>query len=303
MTSTSAVTPRLSTGTVTIPSGTIAAGPNDLFVVHTDGDLWLHPGILAGDTSASLRLADLTDPRLPAGPEGDGPNAVEDVAGEVDGVVYYSDCCSPIVGDLLAATGADSERIILGAGYAPALSPDRTRLATANGIELVVIDLTAGTYQARNLNDEQMWIEPWDVIWTPDATSVVVLYFETSSQWSLVRFAAAPPFEHSAPVPLGVAFEPMSTDVVRFAGRGPDGEIAITIGTDRATVIRYFDPVTLVEIPAMQRSLPTGARSVQLAADGVSVLWIDDTSTLWYIPAGGDAHQFGDGYTAAWFNT
>ena len=95
----------------------------------------------------------------------------------------------------------------------------------------------------------------------------------------------------------------MPTDVVRFAGRGPDGQIAVTISTESTTVIRYFDPVTLVEIPAMHRSLPTGARSVQLAADGVSVLWIDDTTTLWYLPAGGDAHQFGDGYTAAWFNT
>jgi hypothetical protein len=42
---------------------------------------------------------------------------------------------------------------------------------------------------------------------------------------------------------------------------------------------------------------------VQLASDGEGLLWIDNTTTLWYLPNGAEPSQLGTGYTAAWFST
>lgn len=240
---TTAATPATSTttgvspGKLSLPVGNIVTGPNDLLVVHTDGDLWLHPGALTSNAGVPVRLADFTDPRAPSGPEGSGPNIVEDVAGEVGGVVYYSDCCEPIMGELLASTGENSELIRLGSGYSPALNPERTKLATVNNVQLVVIDLTTGDSQARSLNESSVWIEPWDLIWTRDGAALVVLDF-ADTEWRLSRFVPDRLFKLDVTAPLGVPFDPESDVFVQLAGRGPDGEIAVVVGDGKTTVLR-----------------------------------------------------------------
>ena len=116
---------------IELPVGSIHTGPDDLFIVHDDGDLYWHRDILAENPTDPIRLADFGDPRPPV-TEGSGPNGVDAIAGVVNGSLIYGDCCEPISGNLLAATGPDSERTLLGAGYSPTLSSDQQFLATAN---------------------------------------------------------------------------------------------------------------------------------------------------------------------------
>ena len=283
-----------------MPSGSIAIGPDDVFVLHLDGDLWLHRGALGEVGQSASLLVDLVDPRVPAG-EGPGPNTVDDVAGAVGGAVYFSDCCEPISGDLLAVTGENTEPMLLGVGYSPTLSSDHKRLATANGNLLVVTDLTTGAYEARSLGDGGASFNAWDLIWSADAATLVLLYFDDSG-FGLMPFDAESPFIKGTPVPLGVSFDSSLAVSVQFAGRGPAGEIVVAVSDDTETLLRYFDPTTLSELPALQRTLPTTARSVRLAADGGGLLWIDG-ETLWYLPANGPARDLGGGFAAAWFAT
>jgi hypothetical protein len=287
-------------GTIQIPSGSISVGPNDLLVVHVDGDLWLHPDALGDVSGTALRLADLGDPRVVVA-EGPGPNAVDDVAGEVNGAVFFSDCCEPVSGDLLAATSESTDVVTLGPGYSPVLSPDRTKLATANGYGLSVIDLSTGSYATRSLNNGGPFINAWDLIWTPDGTSLVMLYFDDSG-FGLMPFSAESPFVQGVPTSLGLDFDTSTSPSIHLAGHGPTGEIAVVVGDSGATMIRYFDASSLLEIPQMQRDLPPGVQSVRLAADGVGLIWIDKT-TLWYLPANGEVRDLGSGYSAAWFAT
>jgi len=299
-TTTASIAPSLETGSVELPSGSVVAGAGDLFILHSDGDLWLHPGILDGGGGAPLRLADLEDPRIPV-VEGPGPNTVDDVAGIVNGAVYYSDCCEPVSGNVFAATGEDSARVALAPGYAPTLSPDRTRLATMNNYELIVIDLTSGSYVGRMLNEGDPIINPWDLIWTPDGASLIMLYFDDAG-FQLSSFDTVPPFIEHEPVSLGITFDASTSSYVQFAGRGPGGELAVAVRQGDTTLIRYFDAATLAEIPNLQRALPAQATSVRLAADGVSLLWVDSDS-LWFQPVDGEARQLGSDYTAAWFTS
>ncbi|MDP9464129.1 MAG: hypothetical protein M3P52_05865, partial [Actinomycetota bacterium] len=270
----------------------------DLFIVHADGDLWLHPGILAGSGMPPLRLADLGDPRVPV-TEGPGPNTVEKVAGVVNGVVFYGDCCEPIAGNILGATGEDSGGILVAYGYSPVLSPTADRLASANGFGLTVIELSTGALTGRDINSGSSHINAWDLMWSADGRSLVMLYFDDLG-FALMPYSAETPFVSGKPVTLDVGFNASVEQDVRFAGRGPNGEIAVSIGDDQATVIRYFDGSTLTEIPDMQRSLPPGVHSVRLATDGDGLIWVDKDQ-LWYVPAGGDVRNLGAEYAAAWF--
>lgn len=85
---------------------------------------------------------------------------------------------------------------------------------------------------------------------------------------------------------------------IHLDGRGPNGEIAVSVSDATTTVIPYYDAATLTERREIQRTLPPGVTSVRLADDGVGLLWVDDT-TLWYVPDGGDVRDQGSGYTAA----
>lgn len=286
-------------GSVTVPAGEIDVGPDDLFVTHLDGDLWLHPGILSGSPAEPFRIADLGDPRDPV-TEGPGPNQVEQVAGVFNGTAIYSDCCEPAAGNILAATRAGSERINLFHGYTPKFSPDRTRLAAANSYALTVVELSTGAMTGRALNEGSAYINVWDVSWI-DNFSLVLLYFDDTG-FALLPFDADSPLESASPTPLGVAFDPDAPSHVEFAGHGANGEIALTAADETSTLIRFFDPATLAEIPDLQRALPAGVQSVRLASDGIGLLWIDDQQ-LWYHPAGGEPRSLGIGYIAAWFAT
>ena len=294
-----ATDPETFEGSVTVPAGEIDVGSEDLFVVHVDGDLWLHPGMLSGPTAEPFRIADFGDPRDPV-TEGPGPNEVEHVAGVFNSTVIYSDCCEPVAGNVLASTRADSERIGLFHSYAPKLSPDQARLAAINSYALTVVELSTGAMSGRVLNNQGPYINVWDVSWTDDS-SLVLLYFDDDG-YALLPFDADSLVETAPPRLLGIAFNPEAPSTVRFAGHGPNGEIALTVTDETSTLIRFFDPATLAEIPEQQRALPPVIEAVRLAPDGVGLLWIDDQQ-LWHHPASGEPRSLGAGYTAAWFPT
>lgn len=286
-------------GVVTIPQGEIDVGPDDLFILHVDGDLWLHPGVLSGATAEPFRIADFGDPRAPV-TEGPGPNQVEHVASVFNDTVLYSDCCEPIAGNILAATGPNSERINLFNSYTPAFSPDRTTLAAANSYAITVVELSTGAMTGRMINHGQSYVNTWDVTWA-DGSTLVMLYFDDEG-FAVQRFDADSLLATSSPVPLGVAFDPDPSSNVRFAGYGPNGEIALFVTDATSAVLRFFDPATLTEIPDQERVLTPGMESVRLASDGIGLLWADNNQ-LWHLPAGSAPRSLGTGYTAAWFAT
>ena len=292
-------TPEVSIGTFTVPIGTVVVEDGDVFVVHNDGDLWLHPGLLGGSGAAPLRLADMGDPRVPV-TEGDGPNMVAKVVGEVGGAVYFSDCCEPVAGNVMAATGAEGVARVT-YGYEIALSPDRSRLATLNSFGLQLLDLTTSTFAYRELNLGQSYINPWDLVWSTDGSQLVMLYFDEQG-FALLPFSASASLTPGPFRRIDEAFDPMQPLGAQFAGHGPNGEIALVFYSTDRTRIAYFDPSKLLELPDLERELPADVTSVRLAADGVGLLWIDQ-ETLWHLPSAGVARSLGSGFTAAWFAT
>lgn len=291
--------PEVFTGTVEVPQGRLDAALDDLFAVHVDGDLWWHPGAIGTTPGVPVRVLDLGDPRIEP-TEGPGPNTVDGVVGDVDGVVFVTDCCEPISGNLFAVVSPGAPPVRLGGGYSPSLSPDRARLATANSYALTVLDLASGTYQSRMLGGAGAFVDVWDLVWSRDGSSLIVLFFDDAG-FGLQPFDARSPFEPGAARSLGIEFDPETSDV-RLVGTGPHGEIAVSVREPWEVAIRYFGPATLTEITDMRRTLPASASALRLANDGVGLLWVDDT-TLWYLPAGGDARELGAGYRAAWFAT
>lgn len=201
---------------------------------------------------------------------------------------------------MLAATRADSEWINLLFGYTPVFSPNRTRLATANSLALNVVELSTGATTGRMHNHGPTYLNLPDLIWTDDS-SLVLLYLDDSG-YALSPIDADSLVESAAPTPLGVAFDPDAPSLVRFAGHGPNGEIGIKIADEASTLIRFFDPASLAEIPDQQLGLSPTVESVRLDSDGIGLLWIDDQE-LWYRSAGGESRSLGTGYASAWFAT
>ena len=143
----------------------------------------------------------------------------------------------------------------------------------------------------------------WDVMWTPDGETIVLLTSDDDGYW-LHPFAARPPLASGDRVPTGISFDAATALPPRllFAGRGSSGELAVSVTGDDGTTVRFFDPDTLVEREELARPLPAGATSVRLAGDGSSLLWVEGDE-LWYQPAAEPPRPLGSGYRAAWFAT
>lgn len=298
---------RTSTLQIPIPSGTFDVDADDLFVLRRDGDLELWSSALTSVSGARTLVADYPDP-FGVVNEGPGPNVIEHVAGVVDGSVVFGDCCEPISGNVLAATGPNEVGVLAG-GYSPTLSPDRGLLGTANDY---VIAQTAtsdsGDGILRTLNDDpgSPYLHVADLIWSSNATARgnddhLVLLGWTDAGWALHHvdrstLELTPAFELGIPA---VAEAPDTA--VRFAGHGPDGEIVVAESSPEGTRLRFFAVSTLAELPLLERSLPSSATSIRVADDGLGLLWVDDT-TLYHLPAGElDAVALGDDVLAAWF--
>jgi hypothetical protein len=283
---------------VELPTGSVETGPEDLFLVHVDGDLWLHPGILGDAPGQPVRLADLGDPREPV-TEGPGPNVVEEVAGVHDGAVLYSDCCEPAAGTLLAATGRDSDRIVWSFGSVPAMSPDGGRVAAANFAGLVVFDLEQQRARFRDFDEPEWFFHASDVTWSADGTGIWVLAFDVDGAFQVQRFDAES-LEPSVPVAVDLTFDRSGDGRVAFAGRADTGEIVIAVTGGAAPHLRFLDPNTAVEQTERRRDLPDGTSWVRLARDGQSLLWLEEDE-LWVEQPGATGRWLGSGYTAAWF--
>jgi hypothetical protein len=311
-TTTSGGTPapgRTSTLQIPIPSGSFDVDADDLFVLTRRGDLERWSAALTSAPGLRTLVADYADP-FGVVTEGPGPNVIDHVVGVVDGSVVFGDCCEPISGNVLAATGPDEVSVLAG-GYSPTLSPDRGLLGTANDY---VIAQTAtspsGDGIFRTLNDDpgSPYLHVVDLIWSSNATATadddhLVVLGWTDAGWALHHVDRST-LALSSAFELGIPAVPEAPDtVVRFAGNGPDDEIIVAESSPGGTRLRAFTASTLAELPLLERSLPASATSIRVADDGLALLWVDDM-TLYHLPAGElDAVALGNDVLAAWFAT
>jgi hypothetical protein len=289
-----------------IPTGAFEIDATDVFVLSRSGDLEVWSAALTSAPGQRTLVADYPDP-FGVVTEGPGPNVIDDVAGEIGGTVVFGDCCEPISGTVLAATGPGEVMRISG-GYSPTLSPTGDLLGTANdnGISQTATDSTgAGTFRQLN-QSRQAYLNVTDLAWSSNGTGpadddhMVLLAWDVDGWWlyDIDRSTLEPsPAVLLGPPPVGQ--DPFTS--MEFAGHGPGGEIVVTEGTAATTRLRHFDPTTLAERPQLERSLPGSARSIRLGDDGLELLWVD-AGSLYHLPAGDlEADRLGTDVLAAWF--
>ncbi len=278
-----------------------------MFVLARNGDLELWSEALAPPVGQRTLVADYPDPFGPVN-EGSGPNVIDHVAGAVGGTVVFGDCCEPISGSVLAATGPDEIRRLAG-GYSPTLSPAGDLLGTANDYQIsqTAADRSGrGIFRSLNQGPDATYLNVRDLTWSSNATATgdddhLVLLAWTDDGWWLYdvdrsSLELAPTFDLGVPS----VREAPETDM-HFAGTGPDGEVVVAQSNAETTRLRYFAPTTLAEVPDLERSLPASTTSIRLEGDGLGLLWVDGGS-LYYLPAGEfEATRLGTDVLAAWF--
>ena len=252
-------------------------------------------------TGGSIRLVDHRDPREPVA-EGPGPNVIEDVAGVIHGSVVYGECCEPVAGTVFAVTEPEGEETPITNGYSPNISPDGGRLAMANDFTLTVVATDNGSGLGLQLNQGDQSFESYrnvrDVEWLSDA-EIAVLFWSEGVGYQVAVYEAETLAEVRL-APLGIERDLGFDQLVRFAGLGPDGTLAVVDPGADAAQIRFFDPVGLAERSQLGRSLPSGVTSVALADDGVGLLWVDN-QTVFFLGAGSlDAKPLAADVLAAW---
>ena len=271
-----------------------------------DGDLELHRRALTGRTTARITLVDRTDPRIPVD-EGPGPNVIEDVAGIIDGALIVGDCCEPISGTVAIVTQPGGAEIPVLAGYAPNLSPNGSRLATVNDVAIVVADLDEGT--ARSLTINQDPSTPYqnvrDVEWLTDTTFAVLSWTDPSG-YAVTTYDAAPvdagstanPPARRSPGSGGHRpVRPLRRSRTGRRARRRRRRTGPPHGSASSTRPHWTSAVEL------ERTLPADVRSVELADDGLGLLWVDD-AVVFHLPAGStDATAVASGARTAWFVT
>ena len=271
-------------------SGSIKVSAGDLFVLHADGDLWLHPGLLGPDPGQPMRLIDNADPRQPVA-EGPGPNVIVSVTGPANGVVFAADCCEPVSGNLLAVTTADSAPASVGFAQAAKLDPGGTRLGLGLFGGWGVADLAKNS--SKIATAELMMDGALDIAWTADGSALAVIY--SDGQGSRLRLVD--------PDTLALKSSPDNEPVfgvqAQFAGRSPDGSLLVTLAGQGPTEVRAYQPAGLTENTGQLRVFPASVTSVRATADGTGLLWVDGTA-LMYESGGSDLRQLLDGVANVW---
>ncbi len=262
-------------------SGSITVAAGDLFVLHTDGDLWAHPGLLSGAPGRAVRLVDNADPRPPVS-EGPGPNVIDTVSGPVDGVLYLTDCCEPAAGNLLTVDAPGAKPVAVGSAQAVAADPTGTRLGFGSYGGWGAADLRTHTQQLR-IADPPV-DGAIDAMWTADGTALAVMVPEgQGSRLRLIDPATLAPVSQAT-------HEPRFAEQARFSGRAPDGSLLVTVASLQATDMRAFRPTDLGEVAELRRSFPPTVSVVRITADGLGLLWVDG-SDLMYEDGRGDVRR------------
>lgn len=274
------------------PSGSLELDPDDVIAWREDGALVLFQDLGSLEPSSEVLVGDV------ATLIGDD-NDVADVAGVVEGALVIGVCCEAN-GGLWSIDEADGRLRRFASGVHPTYSRDRDWMIALDGEgnELLVHDVPSALVTSPTLGLEDDSIEPQGVIWAPDDASVFVLVDEGGAQ-TLVQIAARPPFEQIGSVDVDALFPGADTDAI-LAGLGPSGELALAATDGDEVVIRFVDPVELVEREDRERTLPPTATSVHIGPDGSGLLWIQ-YSALWYQPLFSDPFPLGLGIRAAWF--
>src|SRR6056297_790674 len=293
---------------VEIPTGSLGFGPDDVIVAERTGDLVVYRGLLAGVSDRRELLADYPDPTGPV-TEGPGPNAIDDVAGVVDGTLVFGDCCEPISGNVLVATGDPAAVRPISPGYGPTLSPDGAQLASASSMAIQRSSTSDGAGVARLLDHADRaggFLNVDDIAWVDDERLALL-------GWDDQGYALFPVDAETLTIGEAVRFDAGDEEdglaLVRFAGRAPDGELAVMVAGTDGTQVRYFRTTDLREDPTMGGVRSRDVRAVQRTPGGTGELWVQD-GTLWFLPDAPpappeptliDPAELLDGVNAAWF--
>lgn len=293
--------PPISEFEITMPSGELIAGPDDLIVTHLDGDLWLYPGALGAAPGAPALLVDMPDPNV-ATDEGPPPNEVSGVAGVINGALLYGECCEPVAGNLMALTslGAPPEPVAFGA--TPVLSPDGTRVATINSFSIDVWNLVEGVRISQEIPPDSPFANAQDLVWSADSSELFVLTY-VADGWGLIRTSATPPFKSLSSRLHRHGNQ--SLELGSLIGLDPGGNLVVRWQTDSDPTFQALETVSLQPIEGEPSQYPLGDNSSRYrrSADGQRMIRWND-SGLWLVNAdtGGSEQQVVfEGVRDAWF--
>lgn len=280
---------------VVVPPGTLDPDLDDLVVLGVDGDLDLVTNIFSPDAGATIRLVDHADPRTPV-QEGPGPNVVDDVAGFIGGSVVYGECCEPVSGTIYSVGEPDGEERSVALGYSPNISRDGRRFATLNDFGLVVADLASGDGRFLALNQSTEPYRNTVDLQLTEGDGVATLYW-TADEGYRISLYDVETLDESLAISLGAEADGR---YARFLGLGPDGELAAAVGAGSELRLRFFDPRSLEELPAIERRLPASVTWAELGPDGRSLMWVDG-GRLYRLDEGFAPTLLLDDVLAAWF--
>jgi hypothetical protein len=142
-----------------------------------------------------------------------------------------------------------------------------------------------------------------DTVSTPPSSTVPPIAINsTDTQSTRTSIAVGPVERVSIRLPVGsIAVSADDVFVVH-----DDGEIAVSVGDDTTTRVRFFHNASFTEVAALEQTLPASARSVRLHSDGRTLLWVDQVSDAeavlqLLLPDSTTPETLGDGYRDAWF--
>ena len=113
------------------PAGNFSAGPTDLFVLSSDGDLELWSEALVLPVGPRTLVADYPDPFGPVN-EGSGPNVIDHVAGDDRRHRHVRRLLRADLRQHPEQRRTPTTSAMIGVGYSPTLSPTGDLLGTAN---------------------------------------------------------------------------------------------------------------------------------------------------------------------------
>lgn len=234
----------------------VAAAPpvstDPIVAVDANGD-----AVLVGPDGAVTVLHDGIDHDTPLPDEGD-ISLVTGVAVTSDlSTRFIGTCCGPSPGWVVISSAADPNNVTGGFGYAPALSPDQTRLATiSRGVDVSALDLSASRY----LEFESADTYGLDVEWIDDSHIVALLSSPTDT--ALYRYEVT----DVALVGAGVLSVPGARELA-----GVHDGVVYVLG--ESAILTAVTADTLAPVPHLDIALPVVPLSAAMH-DG-ELRWID----------------------------
>lgn len=275
-------------GGVAPPAGRFDAATGDLVELRADGTLWLRRDFATDPTDPGVRLLD-------------DRYSLEDLDGVavIRGRLVWSECCTSGAGSVWAVDEVDGERTLLAEGRLVRLSPDGTAMAMVDGAGAVRFrDLV--TLEESSIT-EGLDGDIADLQWTADGSALLVSH-DDDGRFLLSRIESSRDPVRTATVLVGEVPENVKTLAIwtspQFAGAN-DSVVAL-VGADPDGRIEFFDATTLEAVDADHPWGTPAGRSIELAPDGQSLVYVADDGLHRVDGFGTDVLVAGD-VVAAWY--